>query len=104
MYFFTYKSSLFRTAIYELVQALKFKISIPDANFLLLTNMVLYDVGGQLFSGIDPETTYPSLEPDTNLNMTFNTAACDVMRNHINDILEFLSDVHTLSKVKSRYN
>lgn len=34
---------------------------------------------------------------------TFTTAACDVMRNHVNDVLEFLSDVHTLSKVKSRY-
>jgi ATP-dependent exoDNAse (exonuclease V) beta subunit len=84
------------------VQALKFKTSIPDANFLLLTNLVLYDAGGQLFTGIDPEATYPSLEPDQSLNMTFNTAAAEVMRNHISDVLEFLSDVHTLSKVKSR--
>ena len=27
--------------------------------------------------------------------------ACDVARNYLSDILEFLSDVHTLSKVKS---
>merc|ERR1719322_1454005 len=30
-----------------------------------------------------------------------NTGACDVARNYLSDILEFLSDVHTLSKVKS---
>ena len=29
--------------------------------------------------------------------------ACDVARSHLSDILEFLSDVHTLSKVKSNY-
>ena len=30
-----------RTAVFEFVQALKFKIAIPDANFLLLANLVL---------------------------------------------------------------
>jgi hypothetical protein len=30
-----------RTAVFELVQALKFKIAIPDSNFLLLANLVL---------------------------------------------------------------
>ena len=29
------------------------------------------------------------------------SGACDVARNYLSDILEFLSDVHTLSKVKS---
>ncbi len=41
----------YRTALFELVQALKFKISIPDSNFLLMTNLILYDAGGQLFTG-----------------------------------------------------
>ena len=32
-------------------------------------------------------------------NGTFNTGASDVMRNNSTDILDFLADVHTLSKV-----
>jgi hypothetical protein len=35
-----------RTAVYELVQALKFKTMIPDSNFLMLANLVLQDAGG----------------------------------------------------------
>ena len=31
----------------------------------------------------------------------FNTGASDVMRNNSSDVLEFIADVHTLSKVKS---
>ena len=31
----------------------------------------------------------------------FNTGACEVMRNHTTDVIDFLADVHTLSKVKS---
>jgi hypothetical protein len=31
----------------------------------------------------------------------YTTAASEVMRGHIGDILEFLSDVHTLTKVKT---
>ncbi len=54
--------------------------------------------------GIDTDTGFfPGLEPDPALPQSFQTAACDVMRNHVSDVLEFLSDVHTLSKVKSRY-
>jgi hypothetical protein len=30
------------------VQALKFKIVLPDANFLLLTSLVLQDAGGSI--------------------------------------------------------
>ena len=30
-----------RTAVFELVQALKFKTIIPDTNFLMLANLVL---------------------------------------------------------------
>ena len=37
-----------RSAVFDLVQALKFKISLPDANFLLLTSLVLQDAGGSI--------------------------------------------------------
>jgi hypothetical protein len=37
-----------RSAVFDLVQALKFKICLPDANFLLLTSLVLQDAGGSI--------------------------------------------------------
>ena len=41
-----------RTAVFELVQALKFKTIIPDSNFLMLTNLVLQDAGGSVIEDI----------------------------------------------------
>lgn len=38
--------------VFELVQALKFKINIPDGNLLLLVGFVLQDAGGTLPPGI----------------------------------------------------
>ena len=37
-----------RSAVFDLVQALKFKISLPDGNFLLLASLVLQDAGGSI--------------------------------------------------------
>ena len=93
------KQLLTRTACYELVQALKFKTCIPDANFLMLTNFILLDLGGQLSTGSD-SATFPNLELDQP-SQTYNTAASEVMRTNMTDVLEFMADVHTLSKVKS---
>ena len=41
-----------RTAVFELISALKFKTVIPDANFLVLTNLVLQDAGGAVIEDI----------------------------------------------------
>ena len=41
-----------RTAVFELIQALKFKTVIPDSNFLVLTNLVLQDAGGCVIEDI----------------------------------------------------
>ena len=42
-----------RTAVFELISALKFKTIIPDSNFLVLTNLVLQDAGGSVIEDID---------------------------------------------------
>ena len=137
------KQQLTRTAVYELVQVLKFKIAIPDSNFLMLTNLVPLDAGGAISIGAEQADTFPKLDIDPNSNVPssagggpgagggmggggggssstmagggaggggssistpspfYSTAASEVMRNHMTDVLEFLSDVNTLSKVKS---
>lgn len=80
----------------ELVQSLKFKTNIPDHNLLLLVGVVLQDLGGSLPKGtVDGLPLHPPM-------YTSNTA--DSMRSFLNDVLEFLADFHTLSKIKNFKN
>ncbi|KAF7993840.1 hypothetical protein HCN44_011109 [Aphidius gifuensis] len=91
------KHLLGRTIVFELVQAMKFKTTIPDNNFLLLLQFVLQDVGGSLPTTVTIENIY------TENPQIFNTNASESLRNQISDMLEFLADFHTISKIKS-YN
>lgn len=83
---------LCRQLIFELIQALKFKTNIPDGNLLLIVGFALQDAGGGL-----PAGTIEGLPDQPPL---YTTNAADCMRQYINDILEFLADFHTLSKIK----
>lgn len=86
--------------MYELVQALKFKTSIPDSNILLLINMILQDVGGSIPHNIIVIKDCPAFSNDYAPVYSTNIAEC--MRLHLNDIMEFLTDFHTLAKIKVR--
>lgn len=90
------KYQLARQIAFELVQSLKFKTNIPDHNLLLLVGVVLQDLGGSL-----PKGTVDGL-PENPPVFTNNTADC--MRQYLNDVLEFLADFHTLSKIKNFKN
>ncbi|XP_072766929.1 protein unc-79 homolog isoform X2 [Anoplolepis gracilipes] len=86
-----------RTIVFELMQAIKFKITIPDSNFLLLLQFVLQDIGGSL------PNTIISMENDiqTDMSPIYNTNASESLKSQLSDVLEFLADFHTLSKIKS---
>lgn len=86
------KLQLCRQLVFELVQALKFKTNIPDGNLLLLVGFLLQDAGGALTPGVVDDL------PETPPIYTNNVADC--MRQYLNDVLEFLADFHTLSKIK----
>ncbi|CAB0018278.1 unnamed protein product, partial [Nesidiocoris tenuis] len=45
--------------------------------------------------GLD-DVTYPSLDSIP----VFNTCAAEVMRQHLGDALDFLADIHTITKLK----
>ncbi|XP_068085270.1 protein unc-79 homolog [Anabrus simplex] len=92
------KLLLTRMVVFDLVQALKFKITVPDTNFLMLINFVLQDAGGSLPPNVVIEDS-PPLIPEG--GPIFNTNASECMRHHLADVLEFLADFHTLSKIKS---
>lgn len=90
------KMLLCRQLIFEFVQALKFKTNIPDHNLLLIIGFVLQDAGGTL-----PAGTIPGL-PESSPVLTTNAAEC--LRQYINDVIDFLADFHTLSKIKVSFS
>lgn len=90
------KQQLCRQMMFELVQALKFKINIPDNNLLLLVGFLLEDAGGTLPKGIVADL--PEQPP------SYATHASDCIRQYLNDVLDFLADFHTLSKIKNFKN
>lgn len=87
------KQQLCRQLMFELVQALKFKINIPDNNLLLMVGFLLEDAGGTLPKGIVNDL--PEQPP------SYATNASECIRQYMNDILDFLADFHTLSKIKN---
>ncbi|XP_068152156.1 protein unc-79 homolog isoform X3 [Drosophila tropicalis] len=90
------KNLLCRQMIFEFVQALKFKSNIPDHNLLTIIGFVLLDAGGTM-----PPGSCPGL-PDAAPVLTTNAADC--LRQYINDVIDFLADFHTLSKIKNFKN
>lgn len=82
--------------VFELAQALKFKTSIPDSNLLLLVGFILRDAGGLL--PLDEAGVMEQADIHTASSFTVNVSDC--MRQYTPDILEFLSDFHSLSKIK----
>lgn len=87
------KYQLSRQIAFELVQCLKFKNIIPDHNLLLIVGIILQDLGGNL-----PKGVFDGLS-DSAPMFSNNTADC--LRQYLNDILEFLADFHTVSKIKN---
>lgn len=64
-------------------------------------NMMLQDSGGTLGSN----TVVGDLPRDLqDIHHLHNTCAAECMRSHLHDALEFIADVHTLTKVKVKYS
>ncbi|XP_063060311.1 protein unc-79 homolog [Engraulis encrasicolus] len=84
-----------RIAVLELLQALKFKSPLPDTNLLLLVQFVCSDLGTRLAESTILQKHMISSLP------AGNTAAMECMRQYINEVLDFIADMHTLTKLKS---
>jgi hypothetical protein len=87
-----------RQIAYELVQVLKFRFFILEENLLLLLLFVLQDVGGTLPSKVLNE----NLKIDkTILNQadSYITNVSECLRQHMGDLLEFITDVHAISRI-----
>ncbi|XP_023216123.1 protein unc-79 homolog [Centruroides sculpturatus] len=92
------KQTLARTIVFELVQTLKFKSTIPDENLLILLQLILQDAGGVLV----PNVIVDNISSD--MQNIHSTGLSECMRQHLNDALEFVADVHALTKLKSNFH
>ncbi|XP_026212525.1 protein unc-79 homolog isoform X1 [Anabas testudineus] len=84
-----------RIVVLELLQALKFKSSLPDTNLLLLVQFVCADIGTRLAESTIIQKHMISTLPGC------TTAAMECMRQYISELLDFIADMHTLTKLKS---
>lgn len=88
---------LTRTVVCELIHAIKFRTLIPDENLMMLVQYILQDAGGTLAPSVIVENLKMNNVPEIEC---YNTNACECIRQNVMDLLEFVSDVHTLSRVK----
>ncbi|VDK45373.1 unnamed protein product [Gongylonema pulchrum] len=79
-----------KAIVSELVQALKFKCDMNEHNYMTIVDLILQDAGENVSEEIADDQ--------------YNTAACDAVRPHLFDIIEFISDLHVLTKVKKITN
>ncbi|CAK6957007.1 protein unc-79 homolog isoform X2 [Scomber scombrus] len=84
-----------RIVVLELLQALKFKSPLPDTNLLLLVQFVCSDIGTRLAESTIIQKHMISTLPGC------TTAAMECMRQYISELLDFIADMHTLTKLKS---
>ncbi|CAL8286754.1 unnamed protein product [Lota lota] len=84
-----------RIVVMELLQALKFKSPLPDTNLLLLVQFVCADIGTRLAESTIIQKHMISSLPSC------STAAMECMRQYTSELLDFIADMHTLTKLKS---
>ena len=80
---------------------MKFKTQLTDETLVALLQLLLQDAGGTLVPGVINEHLPLNTEPEIEQQ---STSAVEAMKQYVNDGIEFLSDVHTISRVKSNYN
>ncbi|KAB1277806.1 Protein unc-79-like protein [Camelus dromedarius] len=89
------KFYLSRSVVLELLQALKLKSPLPDTNLLLLVQFICADAGTKL-----AESTILSKQMIASVPGC-GTAAMECVRQYISEVLDFMADMHTLTKLKS---
>uniref|UniRef100_UPI00358EFFB5 protein unc-79 homolog n=1 Tax=Myxine glutinosa TaxID=7769 RepID=UPI00358EFFB5 len=89
------KLYLTRSVVLELLQALKFKSTLPDTNLQQLVQFLCVDAGTRIANSYN-------LQKNTNAPLPMcQTAAMEVMRQYLTDLLDFIADLHTLTKLKA---
>ncbi|KFD70034.1 hypothetical protein M514_08994 [Trichuris suis] len=81
------KYTLTRCCLSEFCQALKFKHTLNDNNYMTIIKLILYDFGEPVDCDLD--------------RMLYPTAAVECARPFLMDFIEFLQDYHVLNRMKN---
>ncbi|CAI2726869.1 unnamed protein product [Schistosoma spindalis] len=92
------KAQLSRTMVDLFYQSIKFRACIPDENLIKLLQFILMDAGGTIEPNQVVEGLTTLFNPQT--YHLFPTGAAELMRPHLPDCLAFISDIHTVHKIK----
>ncbi|CAH8511614.1 unnamed protein product [Schistosoma guineensis] len=92
------KAQLSRTMVDLFYQSIKFRACIPDENLIKLLQFILMDAGGTIEPNQVVEGITTLFNPQT--YHLFPTGAAELMRPHLPDCLAFISDIHTVHKIK----
>ncbi|PIO75099.1 hypothetical protein TELCIR_02878 [Teladorsagia circumcincta] len=84
------KQSVSRAVVAEMIQAIKFKCPMHEANFITIAHLILQDAGEDIEMNIQDDQ--------------FNTAASEAVRPFLFEILDFIADLHVLAKLKKETN
>uniref|UniRef100_A0A914CGD5 Uncoordinated protein 79 n=1 Tax=Acrobeloides nanus TaxID=290746 RepID=A0A914CGD5_9BILA len=85
------KQCITRAIVNELIQAIKFKCELVEHNYMAIVELILQDYGEEISEDI------------ADLDQ-FNTGASEAIRPFISDTIEFITDLHVLSKLKKQIN
>ncbi|RWS14223.1 protein unc-79-like protein [Dinothrombium tinctorium] len=91
---------LTRAVVFELHQAIKFKTSVPDENLMMLVQFLLQDAGGTLVPSVIIDNLKSNSDPEIEV---YNTNAVECWKQYVMDAIDFVADVHTISRVKSNF-
>jgi hypothetical protein len=88
---------LSRTVVFELQQAIKFKAVLNDKTLLSILQFILQDCCGSLVPG--PLNKHLKMNTSSEI-ASFSTGASELMKQYLNDSIDFLADIHALRKMK----
>ncbi|CAF0899614.1 unnamed protein product [Brachionus calyciflorus] len=90
------KQFLPRVIINELVQSISVKVKCTDRNLLLILQLAVLDAGGNIYKSSIIEDESDLYDP----YFYVPTNAADCLKQHLNEIISFIADIHSLTRIK----
>ena len=95
------KLILVRSLAAELVHSVKVKCILPDQTLMTLIQLMLQDVSGSLVPSVVSSHLKTNARSDIDC---FVTGASEGLKNYMQDILDFISDIHASRRIKSNFS
>ncbi|XP_022099411.1 protein unc-79 homolog isoform X2 [Acanthaster planci] len=96
------RQSVARCLVMEFVNALKFKSSLPDINLIQLVQFICLDAGGKMSDFGNLVGGDGDISDACMAELSSSSLANDCLKQYLNDAIEYVGDLHTLTKVKDK--